>query len=207
MANTVTVTGFGTAAAVPDVLHVRLSADGTGPDVATALDAASDALASVLAALDAARVDPQDRGTASLSVEERWGREGERLGMVCSQSLQIVLRDVPRSGEILRAIAGAGGNALRIGSVSLAISDPAPLLVRAREAAFADARARAERFAELAGRPLGAVDTILEGSGAPDSGRWEVQAAAAQSFGRSVPIESGQQTVRAAVTVTWNLLG
>ena len=79
------------------------------------------------------------------------------------------------------------------------------LAATARERAFADARARAEQYADLAGRTLGEVALVEEGGG-PGSDPFPVARIAAGSLSmESVPVEPGLRSVAAAVTVRWGL--
>ncbi len=82
------------------------------------------------------------------------------------------------------------------------MGDPAPLAAAAREAAFADARARAEQYARLAGRSLGPVVEIREDDGAPGP---VARVLAAQATSDALVVEPGSQEVRATVTVRWEL--
>jgi uncharacterized protein len=86
----------------------------------------------------------------------------------------------------------------------LVVGDQAGVLAAAREAAWRDARARAEQYAVLAGVGLGRVVRIEELAGGrpvvPLAGRYEAQAAAGPA------VEVGEAEVRARVAVTWALL-
>jgi uncharacterized protein YggE len=86
----------------------------------------------------------------------------------------------------------------------MAIDEPEPLLVAAREAAFADAKDKAEQLAQLAGRRLGTVLRIAEDSGYdvyPRATRKGLAVAAMSA----VPIEAGEDELQARIRVTWQL--
>jgi uncharacterized protein YggE len=98
------------------------------------------------------------------------------------------------------AFAGAAGNALTIEHIGLELSDPQPLLARAREAAFADARRKAEQYAALAGRELGKVarlSDVVSGGAQP---RFELMAAGKAA---DLGVELGENSVTATVAVRW----
>ena len=69
-------------------------------------------------------------------------------------------------------------------------------------AAFADAHARAEQYARLAGRSLGPVVEIREEPGVPGT---VPRLLAAKAVGDALVVEPGTQDVRASVTVRWEL--
>ena len=69
--------------------------------------------------------------------------------------------------------------------------------------AFADARARAEHLAALAGARLGEVQAVAEGGAAGPIGGGE--GGVARDMTKSVAIEPGETTVAASVTVTFAL--
>ena len=83
-----------------------------------------------------------------MGVSTRWDREGRGVvGYTAYQSLRLLVRDRDRVGDLIKALAGAAGDAFGLDGVTLEVADPAPLLERARTAAFADARAKAEQYA------------------------------------------------------------
>ena len=199
--DSVTVTGRGSATGTPDVLSVRLALVGTGPRVDEALDAASAAVDATTAVLRRNGLNPDDIRTGQIQVYQRYDDKGEPRSFESRQTLMVTLREVDASGRVLREIASAAPRELQIDNVTLAISDPAPLRVQAREGAFADARATAEQLAGLAGRRVGAAVSIVEPDADSPGGVWIAQARSA----KAVPVEVGEQDVTASVTVTWRL--
>ena len=81
------------------------------------------------------------------------------------------------------------------------ISDPTQPRALAREAAWADAVARATHWAALSGRRLGEVQWVNEGGS--DAAPLRMGRAMGVAKAMSVPVEAGQQTVSADVTVRW----
>ncbi|HET8971336.1 MAG TPA: SIMPL domain-containing protein, partial [Candidatus Nanopelagicales bacterium] len=102
-------------------------------------------------------------------------------------------------GAQVHAALSDGGPVARIDSLTFGISEPAQAQAQARAAAFADARRRAEQYADLAGRTLGAVVQVVEGGAEViPVPRARVMAASA-----SMPVEGGEQSVSASVRVHW----
>ena len=202
--DTVTIVGAGKAAGVPDVLRTSYRITARGADVGVALDAASAVMRRVLDVVRAHGVADRDIATGQIHVDERRGERGQRLGFECYQSLLVSARDISRSGELMRNVAEAAPEELSIGYVSMAIDEPEPLLVAAREAAFADAQEKAEQFARLAGRRLGTVLRIADDSGYDVYPRTAGKGVA-MAMSSSVPVEAGEDELEARIRVTWQL--
>ena len=82
----------------------------------------------------------------------------------------------------------------------MTVDDPEPLLRRAREAAFENARAKATQLAELAGRAVGRVVAV---SDAPSAGGVPTAFAAKrfESAAADLPVAPGESTLTASVAV------
>lgn len=195
MARTVTVTGHGSAAAVPDTAVVRLAAVHRAGAMAEALAGAESARAAVVAAAGELLVSSTD-----LSVWPAHDSEGRRSGFEARHALTVTGGDLESAGALLGRLAEEVGDRLQVESVSLSVGDPAAALGEAREAAYADARARAEHLAALAGASVGEVQDVTEGAGAPVPRPTE-QA----SFKADVAFAPGQTRLTSTVTVTWVL--
>jgi uncharacterized protein YggE len=110
---------------------------------------------------------------------------------------------VAAAGSIVQAALEEAGDTGRLSGLSFALADPSALFTMAREAAFADALAKAQQFAALAGRKLGAVvniDDTAPGGAVPLPRRMAAVPLAAAEF----DVEGGQQEVSAQVVVRWS---
>jgi uncharacterized protein YggE len=96
-----------------------------------------------------------------------------------------------------RAIA-AGAN--EMSGIEFVVSEQSKLLDQARDDAIADARRKAELYAKAAGAKLGGVVSISEEGPAPPQPR-PMQAVRAGA----VPVAPGEQTLRATVSVSYEL--
>jgi uncharacterized protein YggE len=121
-----------------------------------------------------------------------------------SLSLSVRITDLDHVGSMLVAAVQAGGDGARVDGITFSHADAAALESAAREAAYADARAKAEQYAGLAGQALGEVRHVVEGDagGGPLPRRYMALAA---DTGGSVPVDAGEGTVAAVVSVTWAL--
>ncbi len=98
------------------------------------------------------------------------------------------------------------GNSLSVDSIQLDLSDVSALQDEARSVAFLDARAKAGQYAALSDATLGPVLSVVEGSVAGGGPRPMMRMAMA-SADSAMPVEAGEQSVSATVTVTWALDG
>jgi uncharacterized protein YggE len=116
----------------------------------------------------------------------------------------VTVRRLESVGDILESAASAVGNALLVDQVRLDVSDRSDGLRRARDAAFADAREKAEQYAVLSGAQLGAVLGVAEAGAVPVQGR-QLKLMAAVMDSAGMPVEGGNLDLAASVTVTWEL--
>jgi uncharacterized protein len=205
---TVTVVGYGTASAAPDTALLHLGVETRGATPAEALDSCGRALDDVLAALRGEGVEPAGLATSGLDVHPDWEAEqrGRRpAGYQATAGLTARLAGPARAGRVAAAAVAAGGEAARVHGLALVVGDQAGVLAVARAAAWRDARARAEQYAELAGAALGEVQRIEESVGVPPGPRPHEYRAMAAAVPAGPPVEPGEATVSAAVTVTWAL--
>lgn len=200
----VTVTGRGRVALVPDVAVVELACEATGADPALALAAASSAMAQVRRVLVAGGVAPADARTRDLSLWGDTDRDGRPSGYRACLGLTATLRDVDGVGRLVADAIGASGPAGRLGGLRLESSEAASARSRARNLAWADAFAAAEQLATLAGLALGPVVDLVDGEPAA-AGPVPVARALALAKDAGPSLDPGTIEVSAAVTVTWEL--
>ena len=97
----------------------------------------------------------------------------------------------------------AGGDAARLSGLWFRIDDDSTLLADARRKAFDDAKAKAELYADAAGRGLGRVVSVTETvGGAEQPVPTDSYYAAAKA--RDVAIQPGQQELSVTTTVEWS---
>jgi uncharacterized protein len=199
MQRTVTVTGHGAAQAVPDSAVVRVVGVYRAMTVAEAVAGVDAAVTGIVRVsrgfVVAAGGRDADVASAGMQVWAATGPEGQPDGFEASHQLRIRCPNLPSASALVVGLAEEVGDALRIESVGLDVTDPAPASATAREAAYADARVRAEHLAGLAGAGLGDVLVLqdaLEG--------------AVPMMARAAGFEPGESTVTASVRVTWQLL-
>ncbi|GAA1079129.1 SIMPL domain-containing protein [Tsukamurella spumae] len=209
MTRTIRQTGTGSAVAIPDVVIARIGVEHRAPDVVAAFSGAGDAARAVVAAVRAAGVADADIATSDVGLQtvETGPWEDRRLeGYAASESLVVTVRDVANAAWVLQAATVAARDATRIDSVTFALSDGAAPAAAARDAAFADARAKAEQYARLSGDALGAVLSIADDPSSAPRPQMMLAAKAAAAPGSGPAMEAGERIVTAQVVVEWELV-
>ncbi|HEX7739714.1 MAG TPA: SIMPL domain-containing protein [Marmoricola sp.] len=207
----IVMTGDGVVTGVPDQLSFTVRVSVTRSDVSAAMDGASSTMKSVYAALGKQGVKKADMQTTGVSVTPSYDYSSSTprlVGYHASQSARIKVDDLRKAGATLSAATTAGGNAVRVSSVSLGIADRDALLARARRAAVADARMKASEYATAGGQKLGRVLSLKEVSTvAPQPQRLEYASAlkGLRADTATVPIKAGQKDLKVQIRVVWEL--
>ncbi|WP_093797744.1 SIMPL domain-containing protein [Streptomyces sp. Wb2n-11] len=204
-ATTVSVSGEGRASAAPDTVVLTAGVEATEPTAKRALAAQSKAAGALLAAVRAQGIDDSDVRTESLSlnaVHEHTDRASKLIGYQAGQSFSIKIRDIGRTGAVMEAVTDATGDAGRINGVAFDVADPSVLRARAREAAHAEARSKAEQYARLSGHRLGRLVSLAETEGGTH--RPLDMPVAAFSEGK-VPVAPGEVQEEVTVTAVYEL--
>ena len=198
-----TVTGEGSVSAVPDMATVTLGVSARDPSAATAMNRTSQAVAAILERLTALGVAPRDVQTTDLSLGPVWvdrNNNGQPQvdGFEASNRVTVRIRAIDSVGAVLEAVLEDGAN--RLDGLSFGLQDPRPLLDEARRLAVADARAKAQLYADAAGVPLGPVRELTEGG--VIGPRPEMMMAMRAD---AVPVAAGETTLSALVTVVYDI--
>jgi uncharacterized protein YggE len=203
---TITVSGEGVVSAVPDMAVITMGASAETETAKSAMDETSDITAAILQRLTEAGIDARDIQTSDLSLNPIWSNrsssdERPRIdGYQASNRVTVRVRDLDALGSILDAVLTDGAN--RLGGLQFTLADPDPLMDEARRRAVADARDRAQLFAEAAGVELGALRSLSEnGARMP---RPEMMSMARASDG-AVPVAQGEAELRAGVTLVYEI--
>jgi uncharacterized protein len=202
----IVVVGEGVVSVAPDYAEVRGGVTSSGKTAKEATDTNSKLIAAITDALLNAGIEKRDIQTSQFSVQPVYVHqpnvEPKFVGFNASNQLAIVVRQVSKLGDILDRMLTAG--ATNVGNIQFLPSDSNAALDKAREAAIADARHKAELYARAAGVNLGPVVWITEdvGSGNVILSPLAKRAAAPAM---AVPIAPGEDTIRIAVTVGFDL--
>jgi uncharacterized protein YggE len=206
-ADGVVVSGLGKVSGTPDVLRVQLGVEVRRADVSAALRDANAIQNRVRSAVRQDGVEAKDMQTADVSLYPSYSNKGVPNGYTVNQVLTIKLRNLGKAGKTIGDAVVAGGNAARVQGVSFALEDNAALLQQARDAAYGDAKKKAERYAELSGRNLNQVELISEEVPQAEQPLRSAYADALAGAPKSadVPLDAGQSQVSVNVTVRWSM--
>ena len=166
------VTGEGKVSATPDVALLRLGIEAQQATVAEAQAEAAVAMENVMTALTDNGVADKDIQTQYFSIYQvtRWDDYKDQeivIGYRVSNMVNAKIRDIDKTGTIIDAVVVAGGDLTRIDSISFSVDDPSVYYGELRTEAIADAKAKAEQLAGLAGVKLGKATYISEGIQVP----------------------------------------
>lgn len=204
--DTITVTGVGTAQAVPDVVVATFGSELQAGTVSEALDGAVRATAEVIAQLRAGGVGDLDLTTGAASIWSMADQHGRVAGYVATQRLTARLRSVATAGALVGEAIAAGGDAARLHGLSFGLTEAQSVNEWARVQAWRDARAKAGQLATLAGRTLGQVVRIREGEPAESSRSPDREAVSPGLAAAQLPMQPGTETVTVTIEVEWAFL-
>lgn len=210
--NTITVNGFGSAHAAPDVALISVTIDTTNADVAAAVNDANSRVEAVMASLATFNIPEADIRTENFYIfrETFYGPDGPtgEGTFHVNNVLRVTARDTEAVSQMLAAVLESG--ATGINGVSFTIEDNAALESEARAAAVADARTVAAELAELTGVSVGDVVAIAElgGGNGPlfDQFGFGGGGGGGGAGIGAPPIEGGSLSVSVSVQVTFELI-
>jgi uncharacterized protein YggE len=199
---TVTVTGEATVGVAPDTAIIRIGVSSQEKTAREAGEANARQMTSVLAAIKASGIAERDIQTSRLSLQPQYdpnkGGTPRLTGFQANNQVTVRIRDIDSLPTVLDRAIGAGAN--EMSGIEFVVSEQSRLLDQARDDAIVDARRKAELYAKAAGAKLGHVVSISEEGPAPPQPR-PMQAMRAGA----VPVAPGEQTLRAIVSVSYEL--
>jgi uncharacterized protein YggE len=202
----ITVTGEGEAAAVPDLAVVTLAVETeakTAAEAASRNAAVADRVRQALQALAAARLRVSTSGysLSPIYTQPEGAVEPEVRGYRAYNEVRVEVRELDAVGRVIDAAVAAGGN--RVAGVSFSLERREAALREALAAAGREARAQAEAVAAALGVRLGAVASAQAGHGGVPPPMPLRSLAAMEMAATPTPIEPGEVTVRATLTVSF----
>jgi uncharacterized protein len=207
------VVGEGGVTVAPDYARIRSGVTTNAKTVKEASDANSKIMSSIIATLADAGIAKKDIQTSQFSIEPVYASPSSKFstdgpngppklsGFRVSNHVNVIIRQISQVADILDGLVKAG--ATDVGNVAFLVSDREKALDQAREFAMANAQHKAELYAHASGVTLGRVAWITESS--------DLQPIVPMGVARSkmasapVPIESGEDTLTARITVGFEI--
>jgi uncharacterized protein YggE len=203
------VSGTGSVTVEPDRALVSFAMETRAVTAADAASANADAMDRVLRAVRAGGFEELDLTTFGYSLQPEYSvtnaqrRTREIVAYVAHNNVRATIADVDAIGRLIDTAIGAGAN--RVASIAFMASDTDAAQSEALAEAVRTARAQAVVIAESLGYRLGPP---LEVRGSPQRPVLPPMRVAATTFeaqAAPTPIEAGDQTVTATVTIRFAL--
>ena len=210
MTNTIAVSGTGLVTGTPDTLIIDLGVQVLRPSVDEAAGEAARLAQAVIDALKAQGVDEKDIQTTNYSIypEYDYRNDAQTLrGYRVSNTVSVKVRNLDSAGAVIDAATAAGGDDTIVNNIRFDLEADGALITAAREAAWNDARAKAEQLAELAEVRLGKAVTISENSSASPPPIVYAEERAGVAFDAATPIQAGESQVSVVITVQFAIEG
>jgi uncharacterized protein YggE len=205
----ISVTGTGRVKAEPDVADINLGVTKQADDAQTAANDAATTMAAVIAALQAAGVADADIQTTTISLMPVYDYDDnppQIEGWEASNLVNITVRDIEAVGAVVDAATEAG--ATNINGITFRVDDPTTAEAEARNAAVADARAKADQLAAAAEVTIVGVISMSEsGAQAPPPIFMERAAFDMAAGSAETPVMPGQVELSINVFVQYEISG
>ncbi|MBV8794875.1 MAG: SIMPL domain-containing protein [Hyphomicrobiales bacterium] len=202
----VEVTGEGSISAAPDFARVTLGVTSTGKNAGEAMTANAKAANALVSLIKSEGVAPADIQTSEVSISPMFSQPSPNqqtaptiTGYSVSNNVAVTLRDISRLGGLLDRAVTAGANSVY--GVGFGHNDPSGLLDKARPLAVADARRKAEIYANAGGARIGRLMVLTEEAGRQPP----VAFSRAYAASAPTPIEAGEDKLTVTVTARFEL--
>lgn len=219
---TISVSGSGEVFTKPDTAEFTFSVIEEGDTVASVTDAAAKRTNAALAALKEKGVEEKDVQTIAYTLAPRYewqppfcsgygpcDRKQIQKGFTLTQSVQVKVRDIAKSGEVIDAVSGAGVK--EVGTLAFTVADEDAVRADARAQAIEKARTKAQAIAEKLGVSLLRVVSFNEDLYYPmyEEGRGGGDMAVAldgMNAAKVTPtVPTGENRITSNVTVTYEI--
>jgi len=205
------VTGEGEVTVVPDIATLSLGVEARAETAEEARTEAAEAMDRVMTTLKDNGVAEKDIQTKYFSVYPiiRWNDEKNEeviTGYRVSNTVTAKVRDIEEIGTIIDVVIEAGGDLIRINNIEFSVDDTSVYHGEAREEAMADAQAKAEQLAAMAGVSLGKPTYVSESIYMPSFGYPRMEMMEMPVPAAETPISPGEMEITLTVQVAYAIL-
>lgn len=200
------VSGTGSVSVSPDRAMVTFAMETRASDANGAATSNADAMDAVLRAVRGAGFTGLELETFGYALNPEYRTTNQRTREIVAytaiNNVRATISDVDAVGRVIDVAIGAGAN--RVASIAFAASDTEDARTEALAAAVSAARGQAAVIAEALGYELGAPLEVRGGAQRP-GGLMLYSARTMEAQAAPTPIEAGDQTVTASVTIRFAL--
>lgn len=207
------INGNGSTEITPDIAYINIGVHTEAPTAVSAVSMNNTRAQKVMDALIKFGILAKDLRTSNFSIVSLQ-KSDPSTGLVTGtyyavdNNIIVTVRDLPKMGSLLDNAIQAGANS--INNIQFDVADNTAALKLARDEAMQNALQQAQELADAAGIQLGAIQTInysqsmpmLAGPTYMDYGKGGGGGLRAEY---SVPVNPGQLTLTATVTITYAL--
>jgi uncharacterized protein YggE len=205
--HTISVAGSGKVVVVPDLANVRLGVVIERNTARAAREAAAEAMTRVVAAIKKLGIDEKDIATANVSLSPVYSYPDNQAPRIRGYQLQntvsITVRDLDKLSDVLDD--GVQAGATSVDGISFDVADRTASEAKAREAAVADAKAKADTLAGGLGVRVQGVASVSEQVSTPVwyERSYGAGAAAPADAAAETPVLPGTTDIVITVQVTF----
>jgi uncharacterized protein YggE len=206
--NTITVSAEGKIYAKPDIGEINLGVTNEAKTVAEAQAKSTEAINKVMDFLKSSGVEEKDIRTTNYNIRPVYDyteARGQTLrGYSVSQNLDVKIRDLAKSGNIIAGAATGGANV--VGGLNFTIDDLDAIKAQARQEAINKARNKAKELTDELGIKLGKLVSFSESGGYPIY--YDKSMALGVGGGETVPapsIPTGENEITVDVSLTYKI--
>lgn len=204
--HTISVSGTGSVVISPDIADLRLGVTITAKTVKDARAGNARAMTAVIASLKKLGIADKDIQTTILSLQPVYdyssNSSAPRLtGYILSNAIAVTIRDLDKVGDAIDGALAAG--ATTMDGVTFRVADQAAAEKQAREAAMAEAKAKAQTLASAAGVTIKGVASISETVAPVPYPVYYGAMAGAATRDVATPVQPGTNEVSVTVAVVY----
>lgn len=210
---TLSLSATGTVSGIPDMAVITIGTVSEAEDAATALEQNTASTTAFINALKTAGIDARDLQTSNFSVEPKFvyppiksnarPNTPDIVGYTVRNMLTVRVRDLKLIGSVLNEAVTLGANS--ISGPRFTVDDASALEAEARRKAMAAAIAKAGDYAGAAGISLGPIRQISEQGGFQPRPEAMMMSRNQADTAAAVPVEAGEISYSATVSVEWAL--
>lgn len=199
---TIEVSGSGEVELTADIASFNIQVSELGKTTKEAQALANVKMGAILKTLRSQGIEDKDIKSTALNLRPSytWIDNKQILeGQVASQSLAVIVRDLPGLARIIDTLGEISG--ITLNSVTLDKDDKSEALVEAREKAVAAALAKAETYARSTNMQVGLPIAISESSVATAYAPRAMKMMASEAYDMATEIPAGTMTIVSTISL------